>query len=81
MDIEIGELVLKAWKEGLWHSESEMGSHLKEYMLKRDQAIREMIAGEVEKVLINDPSRESDEYDEGRRSMKRDVLEIIKKIV
>ena len=36
------------------------------------------IIKEIEALSVEFPVRESDEFDEGRRSMKREVLEIIR---
>lgn len=39
--------------------------------------LKEIIA-KIESLAVEFPVRESDDFDEGRRSMKREVLEIIR---
>ena len=46
--------------------------------LLHQQQVR--VIEEIEKLAVEFPVRESDEFDEGRKSMKREAIEIVKKI-
>lgn len=66
-EVQIGQLASKAWKEGLWHSQSKLIESLKEFCISfHNQTLEQIVEVlQKEKIKVDESSSQTINYDQG----------------